>query len=143
MVRGRQGLPAAAKRKPLSGNARRAGWIGCNILYSEIPAQGKIAVIRNQKETNKKIVIEKYADLKKLQTDNIKNRSWLLDVLACVNSISDTNFTLHEMYQFTEKLRLKHLENKNIEAKIRQQLQVLRDKGVIEFLGNGHYRKIL
>jgi len=39
-------------------------------------------------------------------------------------------------------LKLKHIENKNIEAKIRQQLQFLRDKGFIEFLGRGKYRKV-
>lgn len=47
------------------------------------------------------------------------------------------------MYQFVDELQLKHIDNHNIEAKIRQQLQVLRDKGFIEFLGNGQYRKLL
>ena len=28
------------KRKPLSLNARRAGWVGCNILIGSIPKQG-------------------------------------------------------------------------------------------------------
>ncbi|MBQ1398560.1 MAG: restriction endonuclease, partial [Clostridia bacterium] len=37
----------------------------------------------------------------------------------------------------------KHIHNNNIEAKIRQQLQILRDKGFIEFLERGHYRKII
>jgi len=37
-------------------------------------------------------------------------------------------------------LQAKHPENHNVKAKIRQQLQYLRDKGVIEFLGRGHYR---
>ncbi len=32
-----------------------------------------------------------------------------------------------------------HSENKNIKPKIRQQLQFLRDKGYLEFLGNGVY----
>lgn len=31
---------------------------------------------------------------------------------------------------------------KGEEAKIRQQLQFLRDKGIIEFKGNGKYRRI-
>lgn len=35
----------------------------------------------------------------------------------------------------------KHMNNYNIEAKIRQQLQILRDKGFIEFSGRGHYKK--
>ena len=32
------------KRKPLSTTARRAGWIGCNILLGKVPEQGKINV---------------------------------------------------------------------------------------------------
>ncbi len=39
-------------------------------------------------------------------------------------------------------LQARHPQNNNIRPKIRQQLQVLRDKGVIEFLGRGLYRKI-
>jgi len=35
------------KRKPLSENANRAGWVGCNILLSPIPESGKIFYIRN------------------------------------------------------------------------------------------------
>ena len=37
------------KRKPLSATAKRAGWVGCNILYSSIPKQGKITIINSQK----------------------------------------------------------------------------------------------
>ena len=35
------------KRKPLSQSARRAGWIGCNILLQNIPQSGKIFYIKN------------------------------------------------------------------------------------------------
>src|SRR5512137_2847665 len=38
--------PAAVqKRNPLGSSARRAGWIGCNILLSEIADDGKIRII--------------------------------------------------------------------------------------------------
>lgn len=33
------------KRKPLLPTAKRAGWVGCNILISQIPFQGKIDII--------------------------------------------------------------------------------------------------
>jgi type II restriction enzyme len=33
------------KRKPLSLDARRSGWVGCNILLQEIPDDGKISVV--------------------------------------------------------------------------------------------------
>ena len=131
------------KRKPLSETARRAGWVGCNILYSQIPEQAKITIISNQKFADRKLVVDKYAKLKKLQTNNIENRSWLLDILCCINAISNNDFSLKDMYNFKDELQLKHIDNHNVEAKIRQQLQVLRDKSVIEFLGNGYYRKLL
>ena len=89
------------------------------------------------------MVVEKYAKAKKLQTNNMESRTWLLDILFCINSISNIEFSLQEMYSFTNELQLKHIDNHNVEAKIRQQLQVLRDRGVIEFLGKGHYRKVL
>lgn len=131
------------RRKPLSPTAKRAGWIGCNILYSDIPKQGRITIINKQKLTDKKIVIDEYAKIKKLQTNNIENRGWLLDVLSCINAIDSIEFSLQDMYNFVEFLEKKHLRNKHVKAKIRQQLQILRDKGFIEFLGRGHYRKIV
>lgn len=77
-----------------------------------------------------------------MKTSNIESRGWLLDVLNCINEINKTDFELSEVYRFTEVLQNKHINNNHIEAKIRQQLQILRDKGYIEFLERGHYRKI-
>lgn len=45
------------KRKPLSEHAHRAGWTGCNILYSEIPEQGKISIIDRQQMADKKTLL--------------------------------------------------------------------------------------
>jgi len=47
------------------------------------------------------------------------------------------------MYQFEAMLTIKHPNNHNIKAKIRQQLQLLRDKGFIDFLDRGIYKKIV
>ena len=44
--------------------------------------------------------------------------------------------------RFEKVLEMKYPSNHNIRPKIRQQLQVLRDRGIIEFLGNGNYRKV-
>ena len=59
-------------------------------------------------------------------------RGWLLDVLNCVNSIADEIFPINDVYIFTEHLARKHPDNHNVLAKIRQQMQYLRDKGFIE-----------
>lgn len=69
------------------------------------------------------------------------NISWLFDVLNCVNRIETDEFCLQDVYTYGEVLQEKHRNNHNVEAKIRQQLQFLRDKGFIVFLGRGHYRK--
>lgn len=131
------------KRKPLPPTARRHGWVGCNILYGNIPKQGKIPIIQDKNVVDKEIVVEKYTTVKQIQTNNIETRGWLFDVLNCVNRIHGDIFTLKEMYGFVDVLQELHQDNHNIEAKIRQQLQLLRDKGFIEFLGNGVYRKIM
>ncbi len=39
-------------------------------------------------------------------------------------------------------LAIKHPDNYHVEDKIRQQLQMLRDNEIIEFIGKGHYRKV-
>lgn len=129
------------KRKPLSSTARRAGWVGCNILYSEIPDDGRIGMIKNGIVSSISEVVENYTRIKKLEIQNMRARSWLFDVLNCVQDIQSDEFCLQDMYTYTETLRRQHINNHNIEAKIRQQLQFLRDKGFIEFLGGGHYRK--
>ena len=130
------------KRKPLGPNTRRAGWTGCNIDISSIPDSGKIFIIQNQIEISHTSVIEKYAKTKSLQTKNLESRGWLLDTLNCVERIPSKDFTLNQVYAFESELKLKHPDNNFIKDKIRQQLQYLRDKGFIEFLTPGHYRKI-
>jgi hypothetical protein len=55
----------------------------------------------------------------------------------------DESFTLPEVYALADPLRLAFPDNKHVEAKIRQSLQVLRDRGRIAFEGGGRYRKLL
>ena len=128
-------------RNPLSKTAQRAGYVGCNILFDEIPQEGKINVVKSKLEEDKKIVIEKYSQSLKLKTENINSRTWLIDIIKCVGKITHEIFTLKEMYTFTPELAKKHQDNHNIEAKIRQQLQFLIKKGFIERIENGVYRK--
>lgn len=129
------------RRKPLSQSAKRAGWIGCNILLDSIPNQGRIKIIEGQHIHNSYEVVDLYKHIKALQTNNLESRGWLIDVLNCINAIDSTEFSLKEIYAFSESLQKKHIDNHNIEAKIRQQLQYLRNKGFIEFTTRGHYRK--
>lgn len=129
------------EREPLAETARRAGWTGCNILLNAIPAQGRIFIIRNGVEENRETVITKLSRSRSLEIRDVEARGWLFDVLNCVNAIADDVFTLDKVYEYEPLLSAKHPGNNNIKAKIRQQLQLLRDKGYIEFLARGRYKK--
>lgn len=129
------------KRKPLPPTARRAGWEGCNILLKQIPDFAKIPIIKNGVSLDPKNVCREYNRVYSLQTNSIESRGWLFDVLNCVERL-DTTFTLKQMYEFVNELKIKHPTNHNVEAKIRQQLQFLRDKGFVEFTSRGSYKKI-
>lgn len=131
------------KRKPLSSTARRAGWIGCNIIIERIPEQGRISIISNGIISDTHSVINKVNISNKLETKDLNSRGWIMDILNYINKIPTQFFKLEDMYSFERELQYKHPENHNVKPKIRQQLQLLRDKGFIEFLGNGKYRKII
>ena len=57
--------------------------------------------------------------------------------------IPSTTFKLEDVYAFENTLKIKYPNNNYIKDKIRQQLQILRDKGVIEFVSRGIYKKII
>ncbi len=131
------------KRKPLSQNARRAGWIGCNILLSGIPNSGKIFYVKDTQIEPKEKVLEKWKKTLFLGEAKKKElKGWILDVMNCIDMLNKQIFTLSEMYNFEKILAIKHPNNKHIKDKIRQQLQFLRDKGYLKFLGNGRYKLV-
>lgn len=130
------------KRKPLSANARRANWVGCNIKIDNIPDTGKIFLVKNGKEIDKSNVVGSYERAEGLRTSNLSSRGWIMDILNCVEKIRTEDFTLQQVYQFEPNLQMRHPDNNFVKDKIRQQLQYLRDKGFIEFTARGNYRKI-
>lgn len=129
------------RRNPLSPASCRAGWTGCNILIDKIPKQGRISIVSDGVVLDKNDVLRQVRQSSVLNIDNISSRGWLMDILNCVNSIAAQEFSLEEMYVFESGLAAKYPQNHNVRAKIRQQLQFLRDKGFLLFLGNGKYRK--
>lgn len=129
------------KRNPLSETARRAGWVGCNIVLKDIPEDGRIYIVQNSTKIHQNIVLNKVKRTSFLKEIDISNRGWVIDILHCINMIDANDFSLAEMYSFEQGLSQKHPLNKHIKDKIRQQLQILRDKNYIKFLGNGKYRK--
>jgi len=129
------------KRKPLSSTARRAGWVGCNILLQNIPKSGKIFFVKNNKiEPKEKVLATWKKTLFLKEEKEISVKGWLLDIMRCVDKIGKQEFALDEVYNFEKELSKLHPNNKHIKDKVRQQLQFLRDRGYLEFAGQGQYK---
>jgi type II restriction enzyme len=133
-------LSAVERRKPLAPTARRAGWVGCNILLEKIPVHARIPVVSEGIPHTPREVRGSYDRLRPLEKLQVEKRGWTLDVLQVVQSLGKLEFTLADVYAHAEALAKLHPHNAHVRDKIRQQLQVLRDLGLVKFLGDGSYR---
>ena len=127
-------------RKPLAATARRAGWIGCNILLSQIPASGKIFIVRNRQPQPKELVLAQWKKTLFLREEGLEARGWLIEVMKCVELIGKPEFELNDVYAFEGRLGQLYPNNRHVKQKIRQQLQVLRDHGYLDFVSRGSCR---
>ena len=59
-----------------------------------------------------------------------------------IDKMPNQEFKLSDVYKFENSFQEKFPNNNFVKDKIRQQLQVLRDKGILQFLGNGGYKRI-
>ena len=130
------------KRRPLADNARRSGWIGCNILLSQVPESGKIFYIKDRNIIKPDEVLTAFQKTLFLKNKSSDLKGWLLDVMKCIDKLQKKTFYLDDIYRFENVLQQKHPSNNFIKDKIRQQLQYLRDKGYLEFKGRGKYELI-
>ena len=133
-------LSALEKRKPLGPNADRANWVGCNILLSAIASTGRLNIVTNGTSSDPKSVRDWYRRVMPLESIPLTKRGWALDVLRLVQTLNKREFTINDAYMFEPEMAGLYPNNHNVQAKIRQQLQVLRDSGLLEFVSRGRYR---
>ncbi len=126
-------------RPPLAPTARRAGWVGCNILLNKIPQDARISIVADGTARPAAEVRRAYRRLRPLEKLKVEKRGWTLDVLNVVRSLNKPEFSLSDVYARADELTKLHPNNAHVRDKIRQQLQVLRDLGLLAFLGDGHY----
>lgn len=128
------------RRKPLGPNAKRAGWVGSNILLSRIPEAGRIHVIRDGVLVPKTVVLEDWKHTLFLRNQATEARGWLIEVMNCVEKLGHSEFTINDVYDFESQLAAIYPNNRHVKPKIRQQLQVLRDNGYLDFVARGRYK---
>jgi len=128
------------ERKPLALTARRAGWVGCNILLGQVPPSGKVFIVRDGQVQPKDKVLAQWGKTRFLRDESADARGWLIEVMKCVEAIGRPEFQLEDVYAFEGALSDLYPNNRHVKQKIRQQLQVLRDRGYLEFVSRGYYR---
>ena len=134
-------LSCLQERPPLAPTARRHGWVGCNILLRNIPQDARISVVEKGIAESPAKVRGQFRKLQPLSKLDVTQRGWTLDVLKVVRSLRRDEFKLDEVYQHADQLQTLHPNNRHIRDKIRQQLQVLRDLGLLSFVDSkGTYR---
>jgi type II restriction enzyme len=155
---------AIIKRPPLSRTARRAGWVGCNFALNRIPVEARIPVVTESRISPTAEVRAQFKRVKPLKEISITQRGWTLDVLNVVRRLVDSRrrgnesgsaagkeaslltsaptgeFSTADTYAFTRELEKLHPDNRHVRDKIRQQLQVLRDTGLLLYVGRGVWR---
>lgn len=133
--------PAAIEqRKALALTARRAGWVGCNIVLSGIPPEGRIPLIKSGIAVPKHESRKLFAAIERLSGLSVSGRGWTAAVLRSLHGLGKERFSTDDAYTIEPELSLLYPTNRNVRPKIRQQLQVLRDAGLLSFESRGIYR---
>lgn len=131
------------QRRPLAHSARRAGWIGCNIRLDRIPIDGEITVIGAGVARPKSSVRSKFRRFLPLAKLSAAQRGWTTLTLCVIRRLGKPTFSLGEVYLREHEFSAAYPKNQHLHAKIRQQLQCLRDLGVLAFEGKGKYRLLV
>ena len=93
------------KRKPLAATARRAGWVGSNILLSRVPDPARFRSCRTVSFEPKDAVLAEWQKTLFLRNESPETRGRLLDVMKCVELLGKGEFTLMSLRVRTSSLR--------------------------------------
>jgi type II restriction enzyme len=130
------------ERRALGPTARRAGWIGCNIILSKIALEGRIPIVTAGNILARETPRTAFTRLHFLSSMPSEKRGWAASLLNLLRQLPGEHFSLSDAYSFEGHLAGLYPANNNVRPKIRQQLQVLRDAGIIQFEARGLYRFI-
>lgn len=130
---------AVERRPALALTARRAGYILCNIRLDRIPKDGEITLIKDGVERASADVRREFQRYLPLSRLTAERRGWTALTLDVLRGLQTTDFTLSDVYAHEKIFTSAYPSNRHVREKIRQQLQTLRDIGVLEFRGNGRY----
>lgn len=131
------------RRPPLSEGAKRGGWVGCNIRLDRIPPDGEITIVAAGVPQPKCEVRRRFRRFLPLADLPAAQRGWTTLTLGIIRKLKRSRFSLGDLYLREEEFSAAYPDNRHVRAKIRQQLQNLRDLGVLSFEGRGEYQLLV
>jgi len=135
--------PAVIRKRPkphLRPKTGQAYWM-CDLDLTAIPPDGKIVVVGEGVARSHAATRKDFRESLRFGDVPLAKRGWAALVLAAVRKIGKREFTLAEVYAHEDAMHAAYPENSHVRPKIRQQMQVLRDLGYVEFLSQrGEYR---
>jgi type II restriction enzyme len=126
-------------RTPLKRNKT---YFMSSVDLSGVPDVGKIFLVKNSAVLDKRKILDEWNKTVFLRNQTNEAKGWTLDVLTCLDRIYKKEFTSDDVYEFESELKIKYPSNNTIKDQIRKQLQILRDRNIVEFVSPGRYRKI-
>lgn len=127
-------------RKPLGPHCRRAGWQGCNLDIGRLPSDGRIKCVTNFVSVPQAAIRTAWTQAEFLAECESTQRGWLALTMALVRRLDKEVFSLSDLYALEGEAKKAFPNNQHIREKLRQQLQRLRDKGWLNFEGQGIFR---
>ena len=124
---------------PSSSSSPMGERMGGEVVKLKAPrsakSRGEMVVI-----TPPDVVREKFRKVKPLKDISVRERGWTIDVLNGIRRLGKIEFTNGDAYTLVEQMEKLHPYNRHVRDKIRQQLQVLRDAGLLIHVEHGLWR---
>lgn len=112
----------------------------CDLDLSMVPSDGKVVLVSDGRAQDRIEARKNFQASGRFTQLAVAKRGWAALVLSAVRQIGLTHFALVDVYKFESTMLAAYPGNCHVREKMRQQMQVLRDLGYVEFLGGGQYR---
>lgn len=112
-------------------------------LYAELCEREKQQERKSLQDKSTRKLIKTFREKAKSLRRPTPTRRDLVGWLELVyDALPDDEFTNQRVYEYESEFQRHYPENLNIRAKIRQQLQILRDMGLLEHMGPGRWWRL-
>ncbi len=117
-----------------------SGFEGFNLDLKLVLRSGRIPIVYEGREIEKDTVLSQWKAITKIIPSMSSLNGWQKEVMRFIDSLGN-EFYASDFEDQCLIWEAKYPNNNHIAAKVRQQLQMLRNKGLIQFDGKGKYRR--